>query len=209
MNISDKLECKISTYGIFKDSERRMLSILENEDSDSSYPIELIRINNKSSFSTLKHSDFLGSMMTLGIKREKIGDLVLENNICYAAVCSDICEYIKNNLKGIAKSPCEVEILNLDEVKIPMCRFQEKNIIVTSMRSDSVIAALCGISRGASTEMIKKGKVLLDYEKVFEKNINVKVGSVITVRGYGKFKIADYIGNTQKNRMKLNIKKYI
>ena len=33
--------------------------------------------------------------------------------------------------------------------------------------------------------------------------------SVITVRGYGKFKIGEEIGTTQKDRIKILVKKYI
>ncbi|MCY6959643.1 YlmH family RNA-binding protein [Clostridium brassicae] len=210
-NISHSLNCEIGTFGVFRDSERRMISILIDEGQDYvfNYPLNLIKINNKSSFSNLEHSDYLGALMALGVKRGKFGDLIVHDDTCYVPVSNDICSYVIENLDKIGKCPCSVHILDLNEDIIPEYKFLEKTIITTSRRIDCVIAALCGISRNASVEFIKKGKVLLDYHKVDNKDRLLNEGVVITVRGYGKFKILENVGKTQKDRFKVKIKKYI
>ncbi|AEB75854.1 RNA-binding protein [Clostridium botulinum] len=212
LNLSSKIRCKIGTYGIFQESDRRAISILSNYDDDEmyNYPVKLLNIINMSAFSKLKHSDFLGALMSLGIKREKLGDLIVDEDECYVPVCSDIAEFIQNNLTRIGKSPCKVKILDhYDENQIPEHKFQVKTIIVSSCRLDSIVAALGGISRSNSEDMIKKGLVLLDYEKVIRKDIHVEINSIITLRGYGKFKINECTGKTLKGREKIIIKKYI
>ncbi|MCY6370346.1 RNA-binding protein [Clostridium ganghwense] len=210
-NISDLLECNIGSFGVFEESERRIIAILplyEDEDFHK-YPVELIKINNKSSFSKLGHSDFLGALMSLGIKREKFGDLIVEDQSCYIPVFNEVCYYVKENLSKIGRAPCSIEILDRSSCVIPQYKFEEKNIIVTSMRSDCVISALCNISRSASVDMINKGKVLTDYQRINNKNQCIREGTIIAVRGYGKFKILEVIGKTQKQRSKVKIKKYI
>ncbi|AYF54967.1 hypothetical protein FDJ70_03850 [Clostridium botulinum] len=212
LDLTGKIGCNIGTYGIFEESDRRFISILSDYDDYEiyNYPVELLNIINMSAFSKLKHSDFLGALMSLGIKREKFGDLIVDKDECYVPVCSDIVEFIQNNLIKIGKNPCKVKILNhYDKNQIPKYKFQEKTIVVSSCRLDSIVASLGGISRSNSEDMIKKGLVLLDYEKVIRKDIHVEINSIITLRGYGKFKIKEFLGRTLKGREKIIIKKYI
>ncbi|MFU0823777.1 RNA-binding protein [Clostridium sp.] len=211
IKIGVELNCKISTYGVFDESDRRLICIMSKDEIDTiyDYPVELLKIKNKSNFVQLKHGDFLGALMSQGIKREKFGDLILEDQDCYVPVCSDISKFIKENLVRIGKSPCEIETIDVESTKVPEYKFEKRNIVVTSMRIDSVVAGICGVSRNISADMIKKGLILLDYEKIVEKDVNVDVGAIITARGYGKFEIHEITGKTQKGREKLVIKKYV
>ena len=56
------------------------------------FPVKCIMITNTSKFTTLTHKDYLGSILGLGIQRNKIGDLIVEGNNCYAAVHLEIAE---------------------------------------------------------------------------------------------------------------------
>lgn len=211
LKISGGLGCKISTYGVFEECDRAMISILsQNEDHNIElYPLDLVRITNKSSFVKLKHSDFLGALMAQGLKREKFGDLILQEQECYLPICRDVSRFVCDNLIKIGKNPCETAIIDIESAKVAGKNFEKRNIVVSSMRIDSIVAGICGISRNSSADMIKKGLVLLDYEKILEKDAIVEAGVIITVRGYGKFKIHEFLGKTQKDREKITIKKYI
>lgn len=201
----------IGTYGIFEDSDRRAISFLPYgfQEDLKLYQLNLIKIKNKSPFTHLAHSDFLGTLMGQGVKREKFGDLILKDQICYVPICKDILPYIKENLVKIGGSPCVIESIDFTNDEIPSYNFEEKIIIASSFRIDCVVSAFTGKSRAASAEMINKGAVLVDYERINEKDTDVKLNSIITVRGYGKFKIQSIQGKTQRDREKILIKKYI
>jgi RNA-binding protein YlmH len=199
----------INTYsnGIFDDSERRMMCFsIEEPDS---YPIQLIRIENKSKFENLGHRDYLGAIMALGIKREKYGDLILDGDGCYAAVSEEISDYIIYNLSSIGRCPCKVEIIENYIAQGLGAKFENLIIHSTSMRLDCLIGSLCNLSRAKAVEIIQGGKVLIDYVEINEKDKMVQPGAVITIRGYGKFKLVEQLGSTQRGRLKLSIKKYI
>ena len=206
--LCENYKIKSFTNGIFKDSDRRMLSF-SAYDEPSIYPINLLKISNNSKFTTLHHKDYLGAIMSLGIKREKLGDLVIKDAFCYAPVCSDISSYIISNLNDIGNCPCEVSEYDYTMEGLPERQFQEKVIISTSLRLDGMVAAICNVSRNNSVGLISAGKILVNYFQCLKKDKIIRCNDTLTIRGYGKLVIAEIIGSTQKDRLKVAIKQYI
>jgi len=206
--LCENYEIKLFTNGIFKDSDRRMLSFSVGEEP-LIYPISLLKISNNSKFTTLEHKDYLGAIMSLGIKREKLGDLIISDAFCYAPVCSDISSYIINNLNDIGNCPCEISEYDYISQELPERKFKEKIIISTSLRLDGVISAICNVSRNNAVGLISTGKILVNYFQCLKKDKLIKFNDTLTIRGYGKFVISEIIGNTQKDRLKIAIKQYI
>ncbi|OFI07559.1 hypothetical protein CLOACE_01630 [Clostridium acetireducens DSM 10703] len=199
---------KIESCGVFKEAERRIICI--NPKDYTNYPIKLINIINKSNFSTLNHKDYLGALTSTGIKREKFGDLIVIGNCCYAAICEEIVDFIKSNLTRIGKSPCGIKEINIDnEKEIPTYNFENIVINAASNRLDCVVSSLTNLSRAKSNQLIKTGNVLVNYMKSLDKSEMVKENSVITIRGFGKFKIVEEIGWTKREKIKICVKKFI
>ncbi|NMM61411.1 RNA-binding protein [Clostridium sp. P21] len=206
-SLSEDIGINVYSYGVFEDAERRIIAF--SNDNVLYYPVNLIKVKGKSKFNNLKHKDYLGAIMALGIKREKFGDLILSNDECYAAVHEEIVQYIKMNLTSIGKSKCTVDVLNICDCRIPKYDFQESVVNVSSLRIDCVVSTLCNIARGKAEELIRQGKVLVDYSDDFRKNKILKFSSIITIRGYGKFKIVEEIGWTNSGKVKILVKKFI
>jgi len=206
--ICENDKVKSFANGIFKDADRRMLSFSCYEEP-LTYPITLLKITNKSKFSNINHKDYLGAIMSLGIKREKLGDLIIQDEICYAPVCSDISGYIVNNLNKIKNCPCVVDEYDYTLINLPERKFEEKIIISTSFRLDGMISAICNVSRNSSTQLIATGKILVNYYQCLKKDKIIKNNDTLTIRGYGKFKVKEIIGSTQKGRLKVVINQYI
>lgn len=203
----NQLEICVKNFGLFEEAERKMIALSQEEFVQ--FPIKVVQIKNKSKFSDLEHKDYLGALMSLGIKREKIGDLVINGDVCYFPICDEISDYVLNNLATVGNNPCSVEIIKDNFQIIPSSKFTEISLISTSLRIDCIVSAICNISRNKAIDFISHGKVLLDYLEVKEKDKVVNLGDMITIRNFGKFKIIETIGNTQKGRVKLLIKKYI
>jgi len=206
--ICENYEIKALTNGVFNDADRRMLSF-SSYDEPTIYPITLLKIVNKSKFSKIDHKDYLGAIMSLGIKREKLGDLIIKDNACFAPVCSDISDYIINNLNKIKNCPCEVNEYDYLLYDLPQRKFHEKIIITTSFRLDGLVSAVCNISRNSSVELISSGKILVNYLQCLKKDKVVENKDTLTIRGYGKYKVVEILGTTQKGRLKVVINQYI
>lgn len=198
-------EFLVNSDGFFHDSERRMISF--NNIYDISFPYKVIKVVSLSKFNNVTHRDYLGALLALGIKREKIGDLLVKDDICYFPVCEEIEQFIIDNLTFVGKSPCRVESVP-ESFEPPYFDFQEIVILVQTLRLDSIVAKLSKVSRGKAQSMIDEGKVLIDYNPANNKSSKIEIGSRITIRGIGKFILNDIIGNSKSGKFKVLIKKY-
>ncbi|AWK52421.1 RNA-binding protein [Clostridium beijerinckii] len=203
-NLGSK-DFKVETNGFFQDAERRMISF--NNVYDNTFPMKLIKIENTSKFLNLTHRDFLGGILSLGIERNKIGDLLVDKNTCYVAVCEEIENFIIYNIDKISKVVCSAEVIDNFEL-LPKVNFKEEIILVSSLRIDGVISKIINVSRSNATAMIEQGQVLINYVKIKDKSYELKGEERITIRGFGKFILGNSIGNSKSGRIKIIIKKY-
>lgn len=165
-----------------------------------------IRLKSRESFS---HRDYLGSLMGLGIKREKIGDILVRDDFGFAVVLKDIAEYIKYNLTRIGNVRIEVDTADMDELNILEPKLKEINSTVASLRLDSVASVGFGISRSKIADFIRAEKVFVNWETTNSLTRMVKEGDTISIRGKGRV-VLDKIGNkTKKDRIHILLKKLI
>ena len=196
----------ISTNGVFEESERRMIAF--NNSYNLRYPIEILEIKNKSNFSELKHKDYLGAILSLGIERNKIGDIVVKDDKAYVPIIEEISSYIINNLSSIGRSPVNINVIyNIED--LPSIDFEEIIINVPSLRLDSVVAKIANVSRSKAIELLDSSKVLVDYVKSRDKSKELLKGTRLTIRGSGKYIVGDIIGETRSGKQRIVIKKYI
>lgn len=203
-NLSSK-DFKLQSNGIFEDAERRMVSF--NNVYESQFPMKLVKIQNTSKFSNLTHRDYLGGILSLGIERNKIGDLLVDGNACYVPVHEEIEDFIMYNIDKISKVTCKAETID-DLELLPKYSFKEEVILVSSLRIDGVVSKITNASRAKAQGMIEQGQVLVNYIKIKDKSYELKGEERITIRGFGKFILGDSIGNSKSGRIKIIIKKY-
>ncbi len=207
----DNYHFKSAVDGFFENSERRMLAIFPKEwESPIEFPYVVIKIINRSKFKNIEHRHYLGTLLSLGIKREKIGDLILQNDMCYVPVVADIVEYIINSLEKI--NGCAVRIDKVEKEEYALVNsgieLKEKLILCSSMRIDCIVCSVINISRSGGEKIISSGKVMVDYSVVDKKNFEVKEGSRLTIRGFGKFIVDEIVGTTKKDRYRVKLLQY-
>lgn len=233
--LTEKIEnIKIEANGIFENSDRRQIAfipegfygknssgieeIYSDADGDNKnsaeFPSKLLKIKINSRFREYGHKDFLGSLTGLNIKRELMGDLILENEgrkiSGYIPVSEKIADYIISELKQIGKASCEIEIIDTkNKNTLPQYKYDDKLITVPSKRLDSIVSTITNLSRTKVIEPIEKGKVLVDYVEEKDKSRMLEIGSLITIRGFGKYKLFLDKGETKKGKERILVKKYI
>jgi len=210
--ISERFESfvNVTKYGGYEESERNIVCFTDYDDfyGDIDFPIDVLKIvaTNKKVYS---HRDYLGSVLALGIKRELIGDIVINDECAYVFCHNEISDYIIYNLEKIANARVVINKCEFGEIDIPKKQFKERADTVTSLRLDCVVSALANMSRAVSADAVKKGLVSLNYDTNCQVSASVSDGDVISVRGYGKFIIRTDGTLTKKGRYHIQILQYI
>lgn len=197
-------------FGGYPDSERVLFVALPDylEEADASELIEIIEITGRD-VGELKHPDFLGSLLGLGIKREKIGDILICDDKCLVFVVENIAGYIVENLDKVGKKGVKVRRVSCEEVEIPKRKFELINATVAALRLDSIIAAALRTSRSSALSVIAEGRVFLNWSQQDSPSAKIKPGDVFSVRGKGRFRLSETINETKKGRLGVSIEKMI
>lgn len=201
-------------YGGFDSSERTMLILcpdkLDMEIIKNSF-FKVVRILLPNDLKgKYAHKNYLGALMKLGIKREKIGDILVREDGADIVVEKDIAEYIKQGLSELTRfSKSKFEILDIEELEKSENKKEEFTIIVPSLRLDAIVSELIRNSRTKANEAILSGRVFVNSENILKNSKSVKPGDTITIRGKGKFEFAEVSGNTKKDRSILKMFKYV
>lgn len=195
-------------FGGYELAERRIAGFGEYA-QEADFPITIIKIEPLSQkfADALTHRDFLGSLMALGIKREKLGDIVIFENIGYLFCLNTIADYIIENLDKVRRTSVkctQADCLPNGIIKEP----EEKQLFAASERLDVIIAAVYGFSRSEIKELFTAGKIFVSSRLCENYSQLAKNGDVVSVRGKGRFIYCGACGTTKKNRLIINVKIY-
>lgn len=154
----------------------------------------------------LSHRDFLGAVLGVGLKREAVGDIaVSEGNavvFCLDAAAELVLGITKIGRTGVvAENGVTKPIVKSEPLKI--------ETTVSSMRLDCIVGACVNASRDKSASLIKSGLVSADFSVCLEVSSIVKENSVLSIRGYGRFRMSKIVGTTQKGRLRVVLEKFV
>ena len=194
-------------FGGYDNAERSMIGISSFDMlSPDSFPITTLSFRTGSR-NAIRHRDVLGAIMSLGIKREFVGDIIFADNRCFFFVSDTIAAYIICNLKSVANCTVVLEEY-IGEIHYEK-NFEDILCNVTSMRLDCIVSAVTACSRSDAENIIMSGAVRINGVETKKKDAALKLGSVLTVKHNGKYRIDSAVGQTKKGRIKLKILKYI
>lgn len=159
---------------------------------------------------TFEHRDYLSGIMKLGLIREKIGDILVQDYGADIIALKENSEYLKNNMILLTRfRKSSIEIIDISEINQIENKFEEFNIIINSMRIDNIVSEITHSSRNKTEEIITQERVNLNYELVQKGSKSVKTSDIIVIKGYGKFIIGDFVRNTSSGKNIITIKKAI
>ncbi len=172
-------------------------------------PTEVIRIDG-SGFRALTHRDYMGTVLSLGIERDTIGDIVVHGDHTAYVFCDRaIAPYITDNLRKIANDAARAMPSPLPEGSFGEKKYKELRDTVASLRLDAVVAAACNLSRESAKRAVEEGACELNYEQTCSPDAALTAGDVFSVRGCGKFRLASCGGENARGRLRICIHKYV
>lgn len=192
-----------------KSEFERAVALISKVEVDLDYPVDILKITGNFKFEKIKHRDYLGALLSLGIKREKIGDINVFDDGAEVYIYRDLSDYVIFNLDKIKHTGIQISKIGLDIARERQQKLEERYINVASERIDVVVAEAYNLSRSEATRLIKQGNVKINYIVFDEQSRKLNENDVVSVKGFGRFVYCGFIRNTKSNRLVVLIKKYI
>ncbi|MBR6401384.1 MAG: RNA-binding protein [Firmicutes bacterium] len=196
------------TYGGYEGAERRMIGFLPDymEFAAEDFPITPVEICFTRFSKGLTHRDFLGSVLGIGITRDKVGDIIVEDERAVVYADSSIADYIAANLEYVGHTKVRTGLL--ESYSPPVSAPNEKKMTVASLRLDAVLGGCFNLSRTRVAELIKGEKAYINWLGESSPSKQVAEGDIITLRGSGRAVIKEINGKTKKDRILITVEIY-
>ena len=204
-------------YGGYPDSERKILIAYPEN-----YTEEMIAKNYSKFLKVVKielteedkgkftHRNYLGGIVKLGLKREKVGDIVVAEDGADIIVVSEFAEILKKELPTLTRfENATITINEITEIRKKEIKIENIEIIVPSLRMDNIVSDLARTSRSKAAQIIAQERVFINGQNVTKVSKQIKLGDIITIRGKGRFIIKEFKGTTRSGRTVILIEKYV
>ncbi len=196
-------------WGGYEGAERVMLGCFSeyDEPSEESFPIRALTVSCGRQ-AAITHRDVLGSLMGLDIARETVGDILVGEDKCIIFLTDTAAEEVLRGLTKIGRTGVKTAP-GADLTQLPEKEFKKITGTVSSLRADCVLSLAARIPRAKAEQLISQGLMTVRGQTVTKGSRQLAEGDSFSARGYGKFVLETIGGNTKKDRIFIDIKKFV
>lgn len=207
--IGDQGEVKYKLFGGSPGVERKRACLMPEymTENQVDFQITLFEIDYPMKFVTIEHPQVLGTLMSLGLKRGKFGDILVKEGRIQFFAAEEINNYIKNNLESIGRAGVKLKELDLNAAISSDELWMENVITISSLRLDTVVSGIHNLSRQKSQLFIGQGHVKVNWTIIENTSFECDEGDLISVRGHGRAKIMSIEGKTKKEKWRIHVGK--
>ena len=196
-----------SFFGGYEGAERTVLCCMADGGYTPVFPVDAFTLSYRPC-DTLSHRDFLGALMSLGITRESVGDILIEKGRAVIFVYHDVARYVKEQLQTVGRVGIKVSEGFVSPLP-QLSKKQECSDTIASSRLDCVVSALVSCSRTTAATLIADGDVSVNSIGCKKATKTLESGDKVTVRHKGKFEILSLDDRSKKGRIILKYNKFI
>lgn len=207
MLIGKEGDVRVSFFGGGENAERKRAILYPDyyTPDEEDYEIAFYQLSYPSKFATIDHRQVLGTLMSLGVKRELYGDIWIAGETVQFAVERTIAAYMEANLTKVGNIGVKCRSISSDQITEVNESWKELPITSSSLRLDNVIANAVSFSRQKSQMLIGQGRVKVNHRQIESSSYELKQGDVISIRGTGRIKVLAIDGKTKRDKWKIVI----
>lgn len=172
---------------------------------ESDYQVSLFELAYPKKFVSIDHREVLGTLMSLGLKREKFGDIIISGEEIQFLTAQEIEGYLLSNVEKVGKASVALKKRELKELLETTESWDEQTITVSSMRLDTIISSVINLSRQKAQGLITSGRVKMNFKQTETVSTECMEGDILSVRGFGRCKILSIDGKIKKEKWKISI----
>ncbi len=181
------------------EAERGVLCLHGENESDGAPQFFCLRLEMTGERAALTHRDYLGALLSLGIKRECVGDILVSDSGAYVFLLQAVAPLVREELSRVGRCTVRVSDARSDELPKQTER-PLRTASVASLRLDAILAAMLHISRSDAAGLIKSGAVEINHVPAASAHAEVYGGDTFSVRGYGKYHLSEIGSQSRKGR---------
>ncbi len=204
-------ELKFTVWGGYPGAERARLLLypIALQAGIDRVPLSFLEITPGSDVYSLGHRDYLGAVLSLGLRREKVGDLLLTaEGSAQLIISPEMSSYLQANLSAVGRTPVKLREITASELAPAAPNSREIRATVASLRLDAVASAGFGLSRSKLAQAVRAGQMKLNWQSVKSPSANVKEGDILSLAGRGRLEVAAVLGENRKGRQQVLLKKH-
>ncbi|WP_210134200.1 RNA-binding protein [Staphylococcus sp. GDY8P119P] len=169
------------------------------------FEIILFEIDYPQKFVTLQHQHVLGTIMSLGIERDQLGDIVVDNRIQFT-LTKQLESYIILELNKIKGATVKLNALPIKDMIQSVENWHSSETTVSGLRLDVVLKEMIRKSRFISKQLIEKKRVKVNHTIIDSADFQLDKGDLLSIQGYGRAMITDIGGKTKKDKVRISYK---
>ncbi|PNZ46974.1 RNA-binding protein [Staphylococcus ureilyticus] len=169
------------------------------------FEIIFFEIDYPQKFVTLQHQHVLGTIMSLGIERDQLGDIVVDNRIQFT-LTKQLESYIILELNKIKGATVKLNALPIKDMIQSVENWHSSETTVTGLRLDVVLKEMIRKSRSISKQLIEKKRVKVNHTIIDSADFQLDKGDLLSIQGYGRAMITDIGGKTKKDKVRISYK---
>lgn len=154
----------------------------------------------------LTHQNILGSLLSLNITRDSIGDILPTGG--YFFITEEIEQEVLLSFTSINRVPITLEKYDPTDLKSEI-KTEEYQTTVASKRLDNIITKIIKKSRTEALEYLQKEYIKVNHQITTKPSKTIKDLDVISVRRFGRYQIIDSNNHSKKGKIIIKYIKFI
>lgn len=196
--------------GGYQEAERKILVFLPDwADAPPEEELAFLRASFRGPDSSLTHRDILGSLMGLGVERDRLGDILVSAHSADIVAAASLRDFFLREWGEAGRVRLTVTEIGRENLEVPQAQVKTVRDTVSSLRLDAVAGSGFSVSRGKAADLICSGRVQLNHRDCLKPDRAVVQGDVLTCRGLGKCVVREVGGPSKKGRIMLVLERYV
>lgn len=199
-------DLEVTFYGgPFAERQRAIIAPDYFQPEVEDFEIILFEIDYPQKFVTLQHQHVLGTIMSLGIERDQLGDIVVDESIQFT-LTKQLESYIILELNKIKGATVKLNAIPIKDMIQSKENWHSFETTVSGLRLDVVLKEMIRKSRSISKQLIEKKRVKVNHTIIDSADFQLDKGDLLSIQGYGRAKFVDIGGKTKKDKTRISYK---
>lgn len=155
------------------------------------------------------HRDVLGALMGLGLTREKIGDILIDDACCQVVTLRETLPILLSQWESAGRTKLSLREIALADLVAVVPEVKTIRDTVSSLRLDAIVGSAFSLSRGKAGDLVAAGRVTINHRECTKGDKPVAAGDVLACRGLGKCIVREVGGQSKKGRTIVVLERYI